>query len=66
MISAALRLMAIGQQQAQAALGRALDDVPEAVQQILDSRDARLTSFSPLLEIQQMNHQYLYTKLFRS
>jgi urease accessory protein len=66
MISGALRLMPIGQQQAQAVLGRALDDVPEAVEQILNSRDLQLTSFSPLLEIQQMNHQYLYTKLFRS
>jgi urease accessory protein len=66
MISAALRLMPIGQQLAQAALGRALDDAPRAVEQILDSRDTHLTSFSPLLEIQQMNHRHLYTKLFRS
>jgi urease accessory protein len=65
-ISAALRLMPIGQQQAQAALYRALDHIPRAVEQILESRDTHLTSFSPLLEIQQMNHRYLYTKLFRS
>lgn len=66
MISASLRLMPIGQQQAQAVLSIVLNDVPQAVQQIVDSGEARLMSFSPLLEIQQMNHQYVYSKLFRS
>ena len=65
-VSAALRLMQIGQQQAQQTLGRALQDVPEAVERIFESGDSELLSFSPLLDIQQMNHRYVYSKLFRS
>jgi urease accessory protein len=65
-VSAALRLMRIGQQQAQQALGRALGYVPEAVERIFEAGDSDLQSFSPLLDIQQMNHRYVYSRLFRS
>jgi len=64
--SAALRLMAIGQHEAQGILTRVLEAVPEAVDTILNSGRQELRCFAPLLDIQQMNHRYLYSKLFRS
>jgi urease accessory protein len=65
-VSAALRLIAIGQQQGQMLLGDAIDLLPDAVDCILRDADEPLRSFSPLLDIQQMNHQYVYSRLFRS
>jgi urease accessory protein len=64
--SAALRVMSIGQQQAHGALTQVLKDVPAAVNQIMNNSDTHITSFAPMLDIQQMNHRYLYSRLFRS
>ncbi|HEV3140717.1 MAG TPA: urease accessory UreF family protein [Vicinamibacterales bacterium] len=64
-ISAAMRLMAIGQTDAHALLARTLDRVPAVVQDIID-RDARIESFAPAMDIAVMTHQYVHSRLFRS
>jgi urease accessory protein len=65
-VSAGLRLISIGQNQGQKLLTEALRQLPEAVEVIVETKDKPLRSFSPLLDIQQMNHQYVYSRLFRS
>jgi urease accessory protein len=65
-VSAALRLISIGHQQGQTLLTSSLDRLPDAVERTLQSADEPLRSFSPILDIQQMNHQYVYSRLFRS
>jgi len=64
-ISAAMRLMPIGQTDAHALLARTLDRVP-AVADAIAARDARIESFSPALDIEAMRQQYLHSRLFRS
>lgn len=66
MVSAGLRLIAMGQQQGQALLTQSLDRLPSAVDRLLEMADEPLRSFSPLMDIQQMNHRYVYSRLFRS
>jgi urease accessory protein len=65
-VSAGLRLISMGQQQGQLLLTQALERLPSAVDRILAAKDEPITSFSPLLDIEQMNHQYVYSRLFRS
>ena len=65
-VSAGLRLISIGQQQGQALLTRGIERLPSAVDRILAMKKEPLRSFSPLLDIQQMNHRYVYSRLFRS
>jgi urease accessory protein len=65
-VSAGLRLVSIGQHQGQLLLTGALDRLPDAVERILQMTEEPLRSFSPLMDIQQMNHQYVYSRLFRS
>ena len=65
-VSAGLRLIPIGHQQGQALLTKAIDRLPDAVNRILAKNGEPLRSFSPMLDIHQMNHQYLYSRLFRS
>jgi urease accessory protein len=65
-VSAGLRLISMGQQQGQLLLTKTLDDLPNAVDRILRMKDEPLRSFNPLLDIDQMNHQYVYSRLFRS
>jgi urease accessory protein len=64
-ISAAMRLVPIGQTGAHTLLARALDRVPAAVDGIID-RDAGVESFTPALDIAVMTQQYLHSRLFRS
>lgn len=64
-ISAAMRLMPIGQSDAHALLARALDHVPQVVDGIV-ARDARVESFTPALDIAAMSQPYLHSRLFRS
>ena len=64
-ISAAMRLMAIGQSDAHALLARTLDRVPTVAQDIID-RDAAIDSFAPAMDIAAMTHQYVHSRLFRS
>jgi urease accessory protein len=65
-VSAGLRLISLGQQQGQILLSEMAGRLPGAVDRILASTDEPLRTFSPLLDIHQMNHQYLYSRLFRS
>jgi len=64
-VSAAMRLMAVGQTDAHALLARALDRVPAVARDIID-RDAEIESFAPAMDIAQMSHQYVHSRLFRS
>jgi len=66
MVSAGLRLISMGQQQGQALLTRSIDRLPSAVDRVIEVGNAPLRSFSPMLDIQQMNHRYVYSRLFRS
>ncbi|HMF02978.1 MAG TPA: urease accessory UreF family protein [Terriglobia bacterium] len=65
-VSAALRLIPMGQQQGQTLLTSNLNSLPAAADRILEMKDHPLRSFNPLLDIEQMNHQYIYSRLFRS
>jgi urease accessory protein len=64
-ISAAMRLMPIGQVSAHTLLADALARVPSVVLD-LGERGAPVESFTPLMDIAQMNQQYLHSRLFRS
>jgi urease accessory protein len=64
-VSAAMRLMPIGQTEAHAILARTLERVPEAVDEIA-RRDAPIESFAPAAEIAAMTQQYVHSRLFRS
>jgi urease accessory protein len=64
-VSAAMRLVAIGQTDAHQLLSRALDRVPLAIDDVL-ARGARPESFAPALDMAQMTQQYVHSRLFRS
>lgn len=66
MVSAGLRLISMGQQRGQDLLTRSIERLPSAVDRILELKDEPLRSFNPMLDIQQMNHRYVYSRLFRS
>jgi urease accessory protein len=63
-ISAAMRLMPIGQMDAHALLARTLERVPAVVERVLER--SRAESFSPAMDIAMMSQQYLHSRLFRS
>jgi len=65
-VSAALRLIAIGHLQGQAILTQTIERLPDAADRIIQTAVDPLRAFSPVLDIQQMNHQYVYSRLFRS
>ena len=65
-VSAGLRLISMGHQQGQLLLTRTLDRLPAAADRIIQTMDEPLRTFNPALDIQQMNHQYVYSRLFRS
>jgi urease accessory protein len=65
-VSAAIRLMAFGQEQGQQLLTLKLGLLPPAAENIVATIDQPLSSFGPGLDIEQMNHQYVYSRLFRS
>jgi len=65
-VSAALRLMPLGQQQGQISLRHAADLLPATIDEIVQHADAPLCSFSPGFDVCQMNHRHLYSRLFRS
>lgn len=64
--SAALRLMAIGQEEAQRRLASHLDRLPAVAEAVVARGACRLRSFAPALDIEQMAHEYVYSRLFRS
>ena len=63
-VSAAMRLMSVGQHEAHALLAEALDGVPAAAAEAMAWPQP--TSFVPALDLAAMNHQYLHSRLFRS
>ena len=67
-ISAAMRLMPVGQTDAHALLAREVDRVPAVVDGVIarDLAGGRVESFSPALDLAAMTQQYLHTRLFRS
>jgi urease accessory protein len=65
-VSAALRLISIGHQQGQLLLTKTIARLPAAADRIMQETHEPLRAFSPALDIQQMNHQYVYSRLFRS
>jgi len=64
-ISAAMRLVAIGQTEAHQMLSRTVAHVPAAIDALL-ARNERPESFTPALDIAQMTQQYVHARLFRS
>lgn len=64
-VSAAMRLMPLGQQDGHRLLVRVLARVPAAVDGMI--RESRpLTSFAPVLDLAAMSQQYVRSRLFRS
>jgi len=64
-VSAAMRLMPIGQSVAHAMLATALERVPSAVDSV-ETSTAPLQCFTPLMDIAAMRQQYMESRLFRS
>jgi urease accessory protein len=64
-VSAAMRLMPIGQTDAHRLLSRTLERVPAVVDRIAPGHD-ELESFTPTMDIAAMTQQYLHSRLFRS
>ena len=64
-VSAAMRLMALGQTDAHRLLGRILDRVPATVDDVM-ARNGPVESFAPALDVAQMTQQYVHSRLFRS
>jgi urease accessory protein len=64
--SAALKLMSIGQTQAQAVLGRAHSAMQSAVDAALSRTLDEFGSFAPGLDIRTMQHEHLFRRLFIS
>jgi urease accessory protein UreF len=67
-LSAAMRLMPIGQAGAHALLAAAVDRVPAVVEALIarDRAGQRLEAFSPAMDLAAMSQQYLHSRLFRS
>jgi urease accessory protein len=64
-VSAAMRLMALGQTDAHQLLSRVLDRVPEMVDHVIGGNPP-IESFAPALDVAQMTQQYVHSRLFRS
>lgn len=64
-VSAAMRLMPIGQTDAHRLLSRALERVPAVVDRV-EAGDGVCESFTPMMDIAAMTQQYLHSRLFRS
>jgi urease accessory protein UreF len=56
----------MGQQQAQNLLSESLERLPDAAERIVQMEFEPLRSFAPMMDIAQMNHRYVYSRLFRS
>ena len=64
-VSAAMRLVALGQTDAHRLLSRALERVPPMIDEVI-ARAARPESFTPAMDVAQMMQQYVHSRLFRS
>ena len=63
-VSAAVKLMRMGQTQAQALIHKSQEIIAEAVEIALSRYE--LESFTPALDIAAMQHEYLFRRLFNS
>ena len=64
-VSAAMRLMSIGQHEAHGLLAEVLGAVPDRVSRIVSGHEPS-RSFAPVMEIAAMSHQFVHSRLFRS
>jgi urease accessory protein len=64
-VSAAMRLMKIGQHESHALLADMLGRVPRCVDDVLNDA-APPRAFMPLMDIATMSHQFVHSRLFRS
>jgi urease accessory protein len=64
-VSAAMRLMPLGQHEAQKILGGILRVVPACAARVAADPDPP-RCFTPLMDIASMRHQYVHSRLFRS
>jgi len=64
-VSAAMRLMPLGQSDAHALLSRALARLPGVVDGVL-AGERRVESFTPAMDVTAMTHQFVESRLFRS
>lgn len=65
-LSAGLRLFALGQQAGQELLQQQLQQLPATIQEVRDGASQPLSNFTPHMDVLQMKHATLYTRLFRS
>lgn len=65
-LSAAMRLMPLGQHEGHAMLAAVLARVPERVDQLLSAPALAPRSFAPAMDIAAMSQQYGQSRLFRS
>lgn len=66
LVSAAVRLVPLGQTQGQRLLVELMPHVVAAARQALATREEELGGFLPALEVRGMQHERLYTRLFVS
>lgn len=66
MLSAALRMVALGQQEGQQVLQRQLFELTQAANLCLQTYEQPLQSFSPVVDVLQLKHRFQYSRLFRS
>jgi urease accessory protein len=64
-ISAAMRLMPLGQREGHTLLADALTRIPKLAEQIV-SDDSPIGAFTPVLDVAVMSQQYLESRLFKS
>jgi urease accessory protein len=64
-VSAAMRVMPLGQTEAHELLGRMLARVPSVIDAVI-ARNAPPESFAPAIDVAQMSQQYVHSRLFRS
>ena len=64
-VSAAMRLISLGQHAGHQLLADTLATVPATARAIVDD-DRSLMSFAPLLDLEGMRQQYVHSRLFRS
>lgn len=66
LVTAAVKLVPLGQVAGQAILRRAATQLPSLVAQALTHAPAQVSNFAPLLGILSARHETQYTRLFRS
>lgn len=66
LVSAAVRLVPLGQTDGQLAIAALADTVAEARQQAMDTPFEDIGSAAPLIDLSSMHHETQYSRLFRS